>query len=301
MGSLLGPLLTAPLIVTIVLFFVLPTIFLFTFSFWIGKAFLITPAFTFENYVQALTTPTFYSVTMTGLRIGLVVGVMTVSVSFPVAYFIVFRAKTDAILYAALLTWFSSYLVRIYAWRTILGANGLINSALIYLGLIREPISFFIFSPFAVIITLVHIFLPFSLLLIVSALREVKPEYIEAARDLGAGIGSVFSRVIIPLSIRGLIGAFMFTFVLAAGDYVTPRLVGGREGITTGLLIADYFKVTGNWPLGAAMAFILLGLFLFIYFLVVQAARVSGLAPARHRVGRGRRLMRGGILSETEA
>jgi spermidine/putrescine transport system permease protein len=183
------------------------------------------------------------------------------------------------VLYLVLVSWFMSYLVRVFAWRTILGSNGMVNSGLQALGLIDEPLSFLLFSPFAVVVTLVHIFLPFTLLLLVSALRDVKVEYLEAARDLGAGLGATFFRVLLPLTLTGVVGTFMFTFVLAAGDYVTPQLVGGRQGITTGVLVANQFKLTGNWPYGASMAFLLLALFLFVYFLVVQLTKVARLAP----------------------
>jgi spermidine/putrescine transport system permease protein len=155
----------------------------------------------------------------------------------------------------------------------------MVNSGLQALGLIDEPLSFLLFSPFAVVVTLVHIFLPFTLLLLVSALRDVKVEYLEAARDLGAGLGTTFFRVLLPLTLTGVVGTFMFTFVLAAGDYVTPQLVGGRQGITTGVLVANQFKLTGNWPYGASMAFLLLALFLFVYFLVIQLTKAARLAP----------------------
>jgi spermidine/putrescine transport system permease protein len=102
---------------------------------------------------------------------------------------------------------------------------------------------------------------------------------LEAARDLGASFTTTFWRVVLPLTSTGVMGTFMFTFVLAAGDYVTPQLVGGRTGVTTGVLIADQFKKTGNWPLGSAMAFILLGIFLVAYFLVLQMFKALRWTP----------------------
>jgi spermidine/putrescine transport system permease protein len=276
---LTGPVLAAPLALFILIFFVVPALLLFVYSFWLAESFKFIPAFSLANYGKALTTPIFYSVTWTGIKIGFATALISLLGSFPVAYYIVFKTKGNAILYLVVLTWFSSYLVRIYAWRTILGSNGLINSGLISLGIIDEPLTFILFSPFAVILTLVHIFLPFALLLLVSGLREVRPEYLEAARDLGASFRETMMRVVMPLTVTGVTGTFMFTFVLAAGDYVTPQLVGGRTGVTTGVLIADQFKKTGDWPYGSAMAFLLLAVFLFAYFLVVQLTKVVKWAP----------------------
>lgn len=268
-----------PLALFILLFFIIPSLLLFSYSFWIAQNYQFTPALSPDNYLKALSTPIFYSVTWTGLKIGFVTGLLSLVASFPVAYFIVFKTRSNLIFYFVILTWFSSYLVRIYAWRTILGTNGLINSGLMSLGVIDAPLTFLLFSPLAVIITLVHIFLPFALLLLVSALREVRPEYLEAARDLGASFRTTMTRVVLPLTSTGVVGTFMFTFILAAGDYVTPQLVGGRTGVTTGVLIADQFKKTGNWPYGSAMAFILLAVFLMVYLLVLQFTRVCRWTP----------------------
>jgi spermidine/putrescine transport system permease protein len=276
---LVGPLLAGPLALFMLLFFIVPSLILFAFSFWIAENYHFTPALSLASYAKALTTPIFYSVTWTGIRIGIVTALLSLLGSFPIAYYIVFKTRSNAILYIVVLTWFSSYLVRIYAWRTILGSNGLINSGLQNLGLIDQPLEFILFSPLAVVITLVHIFLPFALLLLVSALRDVKPEYQEAARDLGASFGTSFWRVVMPLTSTGVVGTFMFTFVLAAGDYVTPQLVGGRTGVTTGVLIADQFKKTGNWPYGSAMAFLLLAIFMFAYFLVLNFFKVLRWTP----------------------
>lgn len=282
-----GRWLAFPLGLFMLLFFVVPTLLLFVYSFWRAHTFQLEPDLTLTNYVKALTTDIFYSVTWTGLKIGFITATISTAVSYPVAYYLVFRTRGNIVLYLVLVSWFMSYLVRVFAWRTILGSNGMVNSGLQALGLIDQPLSFLLFSPFAVVVTLVHIFLPFTLLLLVSALRDVKVEYLEAARDLGAGMVATFLRVLLPLTLTGVVGTFMFTFVLAAGDYVTPQLVGGRQGITTGVLVATQFKLTGNWPYGASMAFLLLALFLFVYFLVIQLTKAARLAPGSrfHDVG----------------
>ncbi|CAO3311354.1 MULTISPECIES: ABC transporter permease [Pseudomonas] len=275
----LSAVLAAPSMLFMLVFFVFPCVLLLLYSFWTARSFVIDPTFNLDNYARTLAAAGFWRTGLTGLNNGLWTAVISVVLSFPAAYYIVYRARGSAAFYLILLSWFSSYLVRVYAWRTILGTNGLINSTLMQWGVIDTPLEFLLFSPFASIITLVHIMFPFALLLLVSALRDVKPDYLDAARDLGATRTQVLLRVIVPMAYKGIVSAFMFTFILAAGDYITPQLLGGRDGVTNGLLIANQFRSAGNWPLGAAMAFITLGLFVAIYLAFTLLLRWLRLAP----------------------
>ncbi|WP_192355390.1 ABC transporter permease subunit [Mesorhizobium mediterraneum] len=145
----------------------------------------------------------------------------------------------------------------------------------------RSPVSAFLFSPFAVTITLVHIYLPFCILLVVSSLSEIKRDLVDAARDLGTSSIGAFFKVIAPNAANGLVGAFMLTFILVAGDYVTPQMLGGSSGQTTGLLIADQFRKTGNWPLGAAQAFLMFGVSIILYVVITVLGRATGLIVKR--------------------
>ncbi|QEY64270.1 ABC transporter permease [Metapseudomonas lalkuanensis] len=278
---LLGGYLASPSMAFMLFFFILPCILLILCSFWTAKSFVIDPTFNINNYTRTLGAEGFWKTSLTGFQNGLWTAVASVVLSFPAAYYIVYKTANNNALYLILLSWFSSYLVRVYAWRTILGTNGLINTSLMQMGIISEPIDFILFSPFASVLTLVHIMFPFALLLLVSALRDVKTDYIDAARDLGASGVRVFTKVIIPMSYKGIVSAFMFTFILAAGDYITPQLLGGRDGVTSGLLIANQFRSAGNWPLGAAMAFITLFLFGGVYLIFTQMLSVLRLAPGR--------------------
>jgi spermidine/putrescine transport system permease protein len=178
------------------------------------------------------------------------------------------------VLYLILISLFSSYLVRVYAWKTILGYNGLINQVLKYLGLIKEPLTFLLYSPTAVIITLVFIFTPYTILPIFSALQNISEDLLEAARDLGSTAISAFLRVTFPLSMPGVITAFIFAFVLAAGDYVTPQMVGGTEGLMVGRIVQDQFGMTYNWPFGSALAYFSIFLFILIISVVIWVLRV---------------------------
>ncbi|WP_245303330.1 MULTISPECIES: ABC transporter permease [Mesorhizobium] len=278
-----GGVLAAPAAIYMLLFFVVPAILLFSYSFWMSSGFRIVPDFVLTNYISAVRSPLFLRVTYNAIVIGLVTASVTLCLSIPVGYYLTYVARSKIIFYLVLVTWFSSYLVRIYAWRTLLGTNGLLNAVLLQLGIVHTPVQAFLFSPFAVAITLTHIYLPFAILMVVSAMSEIKAELIEASRDLGTSALGAFFRVVAPNAAQGLIGAFMLTFILVAGDYVTPQMVGGSSGQTTGLLIADQFRKTGNWPLGAAQAFLMFLVSLVIYALVLALGRLTGLIPARRK------------------
>ena len=273
--------LASPPLFFLVVFFLIPSVMLLVASFWTSKTFSMAPAATLSNYARALSASGFYDSLWIALQNGFWTALLSTVISAPVAYYIVYRTRSNAVLYLALVSWFSSYLVRVYAWRTILGSTGVINSSLMLWGVIDTPIDWIVFNKFAVVITLVHIMLPFTLLLLVSGLRDVKKDYLEACADLG-GSGSVAIRkVIIPMAHKSIVSSFMFTFVLAAADYVTPQLLGGRDAMTTGLLIANQFRTVGNWPLGAAMAYLLLMVFMLVYAALLVFMRSMNLAPGK--------------------
>lgn len=278
-----GGLLAAPAAIYMLVFFIAPAILLFSYSFWMSSGFRIVPDFVLTNYISAIRSALFLRVTWNAVIIGLITASVTLCLSIPVGYYLTYVTRSKIVFYLILITWFSSYLVRIYAWRTLLGTNGLLNAALLQLGIINAPVQAFLFSPFAVAITLTHIYLPFAILMVVSSMSEIKKELIEAARDLGSSALGAFFRVVAPNAAQGLIGAFMLTFILVAGDYVTPQMVGGSSGQTTGLLIADQFRKTGNWPLGAAQAFLMFLVSLAIYLAVLVLGRLTGLIPAKRK------------------
>ena len=276
-------LLAAPTAVYMAVFFVIPTLILLVYSFWTAASYQVVPDFVFSNYLGSLSSSLFWKVTFNAVRIGLTTAAISLGMAIPVAYYLVYVSRSQAIFYLILLTWFSSYLVRIYAWRTLLGTNGVLNTVLLQLRIIDQPIDAFLFSSFAVTVTLVHIYLPFCILLVVSSLSEIKKDLIEAARDLGTSSLGAFFKVIVPNAASGLLSAFMMTFILVAGDYVTPQMLGGSSGQTTGLLIADQFRKTGNWPLGAAQAFLIALITLILYLLLLIAGRATGLIHVRGR------------------
>ncbi|OPA86046.1 ABC transporter permease [Pseudomonas fluorescens] len=273
--------LASPPLVFLLVFFLVPSVLLLVASFWTAKTFSMEPAASLASYARALGASGFYDSLWIALQNGFWTALLSTVISAPVAYYIVYRTRSNAVLYLALVSWFSSYLVRVYAWRSILGTNGVINSTLMHFGLIDQPMEWLVFSKFSVVLTLVHIMLPFTLLLLVSGLRDIKRDYLEAAADLGAGGVTILWRVIMPMAHKSIVSSFMFTFVLAASDYVTPQLLGGRDAMTTGLVIANQFRSVGNWPLGAAMAYLLLIVFMLVYALLLAVLRVANLAPGK--------------------
>ena len=183
----------------------------------------------------------------------------------------VLERRAQLILQLVLISLFSGYIVRIYAWRTILGKQGLLNSGLKWLGLIDQPLEFLIYSNLATVITLSGLLLPLAVLPIYSAMANISREHLEAARDLGSSRWRLIRTILVPMAMPGIRTAFAFTFLLAAGDFVTPALVGGTQGIMIGNVIADQFRGIGsNWPLGAALAFVTMVAVLLVYFIVLR-------------------------------
>ncbi len=184
---------------------------------------------------------------------------LTTLIAYLFAYAIRFRAGRygDLLLFVTLIALFGGYLVKIYAWKSILGRDGIINSVLMSLNVIDEPIGILIYSQGAVAITLTYFLLPFAVLPIYGNMRAIPDDLIEAARDLGAGPFSAARDVVLPLCERGINVAFLFSFLIAAGDYVTPRFVGGGASMM-GHFIETQFSFGFNWPMGSAMSFTLL-------------------------------------------
>lgn len=269
--SSLRPLLPASLLY--VLFFAVPMLSLFVLSFWRAKGFELIPDFTLANYEKAVVSKLYRTLLVRTVVVGFVTAAIVVPIAFALSYAMrfVFERRGQLILQLVLLSLFSGYLVRIYAWRTILGKQGLLNSTLQWLGLINEPLEFLIYSNIAVVITLSGLLLPLAVLPIYSALLNVPRDQMEAARDLGAGRVHLIRTILLPLAMPGVRTAFAFAFLLAAGDFVTPTLVGGTQSLLIGNIIADQFRGIGsNWPLGAALAFVTIAIVLVIYLAVVQ-------------------------------
>jgi spermidine/putrescine transport system permease protein len=250
----------APALIFLLVFLVGPVAVFFAFSFWTVDGFDLAPTWTLSNYINALTDPIYQQLFLQTLVTAGTAALVTTVIAYTFAHALRFHLMRhqEILLLLVVVALFSGYLVRIYAWRTILGDNGVINQVMVTLGLIREPLSFLLFSRVATIIVLVNFLIPLAILPIYAALQNVRSEEIEAARDLGASAAGAWWRVTLPLSWGGVFAAFALTFIIAGGDYVTPQLVGGTSGGMIGRSIASTFGTAFNWPLGAALSFLTL-------------------------------------------
>jgi spermidine/putrescine transport system permease protein len=276
-----GPLCLAfPALIGLGVFFATPFLIFFAYSFLTPGLFSVSGPLTVDAYGQALTSPTNATLARNSLIAGVAVGAISVAIGLPVAYWLRYSARRLQlpILFLITASMFASYLVRIYAWRTILGDSGVLNEALERLGLISHPLGFILFNRLAVIIALVHIALPFVILVLFAAFRPLEPRYLEAAQDLGAGTYKRWRRVIVPLMATPLVTTFLFTAILASADYVTPQFLGGTSGSLLGVRIQDAFKSTGDWPLGSALSVLMLAAYLLCFgvgALVLRIARLD--------------------------
>ncbi|MDH3473117.1 MAG: ABC transporter permease [Rhodospirillales bacterium] len=234
----------------------MPVAVLVVMSFWtqIYLDFDRTPSV--ANYVDFFGKAIYPKLLLKSIRISATVTLVTVLLAYPMAYFIAFRVKRSKLVWIILITvpFWTSYLLRVFAWKVVLGYNGVINSGLITLGVISEPLQFLLYNPTAVIITLAHAWAPFAILPIYVSLEKIDRSLLEAARDLGEGPFMTFVRVTLPLSLPGVIAASLLVFIPTVGDYVTPTLVGGTTGIMIGNIIQSMFGKAQNWPMGAAIS-----------------------------------------------
>jgi len=255
---------------------VVPLAALFGLGFWRADGFTLIADLSFANYHRILTTGLYRDVLIRTVQVGMITAAIVVPMAFALSYVMrfVLERRGALILQLVLLSLFSGYLVRIYAWRTILGKQGLLNTTLQYLGLIDEPLVFLIYSQLAVVVTLCGLLLPLAVLPIYSAMLNVPDDFLEAARDLGAGFWQRLRTVLLPMVLPGVTTAFAFAFLLSAGDFVTPSLVGGMQSTMIGNIIADQFRGIGaNWPLGAALAFVTIGAMMMACLAVVSLLR----------------------------
>jgi spermidine/putrescine transport system permease protein len=226
-------------------------------SFWTQIGFEFDTAFSLVNYVEAVEKPMYRALLLRSLTISAICTVVTVLVSYPMAYYVAFHVRKHKMVWIILMTvpFFSSYLLRVFAWKVILGYNGVINSGLKGLGLIEQPLAFLLYSPTAVVITLAHAWAAFAILPIYISLEKIDRSLIEAATDLGDSPVKRFLGITLPLSMPGVIAASLMIFIPTVGDYVTPTLVGGPDGLMIANLIQAQFGLVNNWPMGAALAF----------------------------------------------
>jgi len=258
--------LLAPTSAWLVVFTVIPILMFVVYSFWTVRNQMIFRELSVSNYVRFFTNPMYPALLLRSLIIAFGVTVTTLVFSYPLALKISrSRGRLKSVLYMLIfIPLMTSYIVRIYTMRLVLGSNGVLNNFLLFLGVIQEPLQILLFNRFAIFLTLCVILSPFMVMPIYSSLERIPRSYIEAAQDLGSTELQIFWRVIFPNARPGLIAGCMFIFVLSLGDFMTPILVGGKQGTTLSKVIQVNFGFAYDWPLGAALSVVLLSISMVI-------------------------------------
>ena len=248
--------LISPTFVYVLVMLAAPLLMVITFSFWTQDYLTIDTTPTLDNYREAWGTPLYQVLMWRSLRISLTVTVVTVLLAFPIAYFLSFKVTKRKALWLFLITvpFWTSYLLRVFLWKVILGYNGVLNSTLLGLGFIDAPLTFILYNLNAVVITLAHAWAPFAILPIFVALEKIDRSLLEAAQDLGDGPVRRFFRITLPLAMPGIVAATLIVLIPTVGDFITPRLVGGTDGLMIANMIQIQIGKANNAPLGAALA-----------------------------------------------
>ncbi|WP_106744182.1 ABC transporter permease [Yoonia maritima] len=254
-----GLLMVSPPFLYAMLLMAFPLIAIFLFSFWTQDFMTLDTTFTLNNYREIAEKPIYGALLQRSLFVSASVTAVTVLLAFPVAYFLSFHVRPDRKslwLFLITIPFWTSYLIRVFLWKVILGYNGVINTGLINVGLIDEPLTFILYNVNAVIITLAHAFAPFAILPIFVALEKIDRSLLEASQDLGESKFMTFMRITLPLAMPGVVGAVLIVFIPTIGDYVTPELMGGAGGKLIANMIQTQFLALNNAPLGAALAIV---------------------------------------------
>jgi spermidine/putrescine transport system permease protein len=254
--------------VTLLLF--VPYVLLLVQSFWQLRGGTIVHHLTLENYRRLIGTALYPETIVFSAGIALRVTGLSLLLAYPLAYLLAYKVKRHRTLayMAVIIPLWVSYLVRAYAWKIILGQEGILNGLLRSAGLIDHPLTFLLYSRWAVIVALTHIYTPFTLMPIYAVLEAIPPSLREASQDLYANRWQTFRRVILPLSLPGVLAGSTFAFVLSMGDFLAPQLLGGNDSaLMVSNLVWSLFGVAYNWPLGAAISVVVLLMTLLLLWL----------------------------------
>lgn len=270
-------LLVIPGAMWLIAFGVAPLVILFLMSFWTSSIFGTTTDLTLDNYRVIMEDPIYFQILLQTLRIAISVTLLSLFVGYPMAYFIasIDEKKRGILLLLLFLPFWSSYVVRTFVWLPMLGRNGLVNVGLLQLGLISEPLDWLLYNEGATHIGLVYVYTLFMTLPIYLSLDRLDRNLVDAAADLGAGPVRTFLRVVLPLSMPGVLSGCVMVFLLACGAYVTPQLLGGTSGMMFGNVIAPQYTVTNNWALGAALSVVLVVTVFLCLILIGRRVRLN--------------------------
>jgi spermidine/putrescine transport system permease protein len=268
-----------PVYLWVGLLVIVPNLFMIIYSFWQTKSGDIVHNWTLANYAKVAIVPTYQFLIGKTVAVAFAAALLAALVAYPMAYFVsrhLRRHKLTAVLLIVIPLWVS-LLVRVFAWRIMLGESGILNSALVGAGILEQASSAFLYTPFTVFLTLTYVCVPFVFVTSYTALERIPGSLIEASEDSGANGWQTFRNVIWPLSRQGAALGFSLAFLVAVGDYVTPSMVGGLDGTMLGMVIASQFGLAANWPLGAAMAITLMIVVVVVLVVVASLTRTRGI------------------------
>lgn len=274
-----NPLLPLPAVLIVAVGFFVPLVILAVYSFWPTVNGKIVHDWTLGNYTRFFTQETYWR---TLLRSFLFVGIasaITVVLTFPFAYFVATKVRPRRRLFwilVAIIPFWTSYLIRVFAWLNMFGDEGLLNKALQAVGLTSSPIGLFGFDKPAIVITFVYLLFPLAFLTIYIAIERMNPAMLEASADLGAKPWRSLTTITLPIARTGLVAGFIFSFISMMGDYATPQLIGGTNGVLYSNLIINQFNNSMQWGFGATLAMLLLvSIFLLLVVLRTAAGKVE--------------------------
>lgn len=212
------------------------------------------------NYTAMIGHPMYGTLIARSMTVAAVATTITVALCYPMAYFVAFHGGRHKAIWLIVMTlpFWTSYLLRVFAWKVVLGYEGVLNTALLGIGIVDEPVSALLYSQTAVTLVLAHSWAAFAILPIYVSLEKIDRSLLEAAADLGDSPARRFWRVTFPLSLPGVAAAFVMMFVPTVGEYITPAMVGGPDGMLVGNLIQAMFGPMNNWPAGAALSVVMM-------------------------------------------
>ena len=245
-------------------------------SFWTQNGIFFDTTLHMGNYVKLVENPVFRALLIRSLYISGACTFFTVFFSYPMAYYVAFHVHRRKLLWLVMMTvpFWTSYLLRVFSWKVILGYNGIINASLIWLGLIDKPLAWLLYTPFAVTLTLAHAWAAFAILPIYGSLEKIDRTLFEAATDLGDGPVARFFRVTLPLSLPGVVAAILIIFIPTVGDFVTAAWVGGPDGMMIANIIQAMFGAINDYPMGATLAIAMMALVALVSVIFIWVTNI---------------------------
>lgn len=267
-----------PITVWLMVLVLVPLLFTVLMSVYSTNGMVIERHFNLDNYKKFFTDPLYGSILLKTFKLAIIVTAFSLAAGYPLAYLVSFKVRRgrNLLFMMSIIPLWVSYLVRLIAWRTILGNHGVLNGFLVGIGVIPHPLRIFLYNQFAMTIALVYICIPFVFIPCYTAMEKIPRNLVDAANDLGASEWRTFTSVILPLSLPGLVSGFIFSFIIPLGDYIIPQQLGGPNGMMFGNLVWSQFGFAFNWPFGAVLGLVLLAISVIILGVTANYGSTEG-------------------------